>query len=87
MSLEIREMDYRRCKGMIASFVARGNAKPETIRKSIGTTVGRGGLGWADVDQMLAEVERDTQAFVRSQFSDPAGRVERLGTIKTALHQ
>jgi hypothetical protein len=87
MAFNIREWDFRRCKGTVATYVARGTGKPETISKSIATTVRKGHLARADIDQMLAEIERDTEVFVQAQWSDPAGRVQRLGTIKVALSQ
>ena len=87
MSFNIREWDYSRCKGSVSSYVARGTGKPETISKSIATTIRQGHLARADVDRMLAEIERDTEAFVRQNWSDPVGRVQRLGAIKAALRQ
>jgi len=82
---EIRDWYYKLCKGWIESFVRGGKGVPTRIIKSIQTVLSQGNLERSDLNQMLVEVEYDTQAFVRTGWSDPAGRLGRLGAIRSAL--
>ena len=87
MSFDLREWDYRRCKGTITSYVARGRGMPERIAKSIRTTMTSGHFGRAEVAQMLAETERDAvQPFLDARWNQ-LERLDRFRDIKIALDQ
>jgi hypothetical protein len=87
MSIDIRQWDYKRCKGMITSFVAQGDGIPERIAKSIRTTIAGGHVARAAVEQMLAETNTETvQPFLGARWNQPE-RLERFRDIESTLRQ
>lgn len=85
---DIRDMQYKRAKGILAKYVARGNRTPEVVAKTIHTDTRKGRLSQEDIRKLLGEVEEQTLALGENSSRLAAQiptRLERLETVKAML--
>jgi len=86
MSYDLNEWNLAWCKGLISSYVARGQDRPERIAKSLATTMAKGELDRNSLQGMLTVIERESvQPFLGPQWNQPE-RLERFQAVRSAIH-
>jgi hypothetical protein len=80
---------YKWCKGLICSYVARGSNKPETIGKSLATTMANGEIDRNALEEILKAIDEETvQPFLgrlEPRWNQPE-RLERFRAVRSAIH-
>lgn len=79
---KIREWHYARCKGLIVGHVRDGKGKPETVVKSIQTSLSKNNVADAAITKMLAEVEAES---VRPFLGPPWNKPERMVRLNVIM--
>jgi hypothetical protein len=83
---KLKEMHYRRCKGIIRAYIARGKEKmlPTIAVKTLRTALERGQISPQNLQNMIFEVEKEAVEAFRN-WHDYSDRRKRLDYLRKSL--